>query len=597
MPFPKRSWVFLGVSGVLLTPLVVVGQSKKTYTPPPPPRTYTPPAPRPYTPPAPRPYTPPAPRPYTPPARPYTPPAPAPRPYTPPAPAPRPYTPPAPAPRPYSPAPESNGGNHIYTPSHPSTPEPSHSYTPNSNSGTTSRPSFPSGTGPLPSSNFSGSHSSLGQVNSSRQEMTGINRRPIPQGDVSVHSNGKLTVSASNGRSYDLRPNGSLASFHKPGETASFRPDGHLASLHTSSMEINRGPGGQRTIVSRRPDHSAVVSLGRNRGYVERPVLHNGTSFTQRTYVVNGQRFSRAYTSYNFHGTVLVHYVPSAYYAPKFYGWAYYPWDAPAAYSWAWANAVWARCDSGYFTPTPIYPGATNWLADFLISQTLANGYDPDPQSAACPGADAQGGDQLADADTAPEDTPLSAETKQAIADEVRQQLSYENAASTSSDPARASDLTDLPQVLTVNHLFIADQDLNVPTTDGDNCNLSAGDVLRLTAVPPADSATADLIVVSSRKADCFAGVTVTLALDNLQEMQNNFRSQIDDGLKTLRDQQGTNGLPAAPYAAIAPPPVPADELPADTGGVQGQLIQQQQQADQAEAGVTDSAFATTATN
>jgi hypothetical protein len=437
-------------------------------------------------------------------------------------------------------------------------------------------------------------HTSLGQVNSSRQGMTGINSRPIPQGEVNAHSNGSLTVSASNGRSYDLRPNGTLAAFHKPGETAAFRPDGHLANLHTSSMEINRGPSGQRTIISRRPDHTAVVTLGRNRGYVERPILHNGSVYTQRTYVVNGQRFSHTYTPYSYHGVALVHYVPAAYYAPKFYGWAYYPWDSPAAYSWAWANAAWANCDAGYFTPAPIYPGAANWLADFFISQTLANGFDA-VALGVCPGVEAQSNDQIADPDAAPDDTQLSPEIKQAIAEEVRQQLSYENAASTSQDPAHASDLTDLPQVLTPNHLFVADQDLNVPTSDGDTCNLSAGDVVRLIATPPADATTADLIVANSRKGDCFVGLQVTLTLENLQEMQNNFRAQIDDGLKTLHDQQGTNGLPAAPYPAIAPPPVPADELPADTSGAQAQLIQQQQQADQAEAGVTNAAFASPA--
>jgi hypothetical protein len=74
--------------------------------------------------------------------------------------------------------------------------------------------------------------------------------------------------------------------------------------------------------------------------------------------------------------------------------------------------------------------------------------------------------------------------------------------------------------------------------------------------------------------------------------MQNNFRAQLDSGLQALRDQQGKGGLPAAPMAAITPPPEPADEPPADTENVQADLNAQQQQADQTESSVTQTAFA-----
>jgi hypothetical protein len=111
-------------------------------------------------------------------------------------------------------------------------------------------------------------------------------------------------------------------------------------------------------------------------------------------------------------------------------------------------------------------------------------------------------------------------------------------------------------------------------------------------AVPPPDSVTADLLVVSSRKGDCPAGITVSVPLGDLQEMQNNFRAQLDSGLQALRDQQGKGGLPGAPMSAIAPPPRPVDEPPAGNINVQAQLDAQQQQANQAESTVTQSAFA-----
>jgi len=72
--------------------------------------------------------------------------------------------------------------------------------------------------------------------------------------------------------------------------------------------------------------------------------------------------------------------------------------------------------------------------------------------------------------------------------------------------------------------------------------------------------------------------------LTDLQEMQNQMRATIDQGLQELQAKQGKDGLPPAPaaaldkpvqaeYAAIAPPPNPQDAAA---------LQQQSQQADQA---------------
>ena len=101
----------------------------------------------------------------------------------------------------------------------------------------------------------------------------------------------------------------------------------------------------------------------------------------------------------------------------------------------------------------------------------------------------------------------------------------------------QAPTLDGLPQVLVPNHLFVVDQVQNVATADGEQCALSVGDVIKLTAAPPEGAATADLTVLSSRKGDCASGLTVTLPLESLQEMQNNFRAQLDSGLQALRDQ------------------------------------------------------------
>jgi hypothetical protein len=439
----------------------------------------------------------------------------------------------------------------------------------------------------------------LHQVNTARGGLGGINHRPIPSGQVVVHPNQSLTVASSNGRNYNLRPNGTLASYSGHGQSATFRGNGHLASVHTPNMDIARGPHGQRTIISERPG-GKLVSTGKHRGYFEHPVNYHGREYNQRTYVHGDHRFTHEYTRYHYHGREFNHYVPRYTYAPAFYGWAYYPWDSPAAYGWGWEGSPWYDFCAGFFSPSDSYPSGANWLTDYYLGQTLQDGYPADAQTgdgqqdvnvtdadANAPGADAIPVD---DGTSAPADTPITPDIKQMIAEEVKQQLAFENAAAT--QPDQAPMLDGLPQVMVPNHLFVVDQVQNASIADGQQCGLSVGDVLKLVAAPPDGSTTADLIVVSTHKGDCAAGMTVTLPLDSLQEMQNNFRAQLDSGLQALRDQQGKGGLPPAPFSAITPPPVPADEPPADSENVQAQLDAQQQQADQAESSVTQTAFA-----
>ncbi|MGD0682976.1 MAG: hypothetical protein ABR990_13115, partial [Terracidiphilus sp.] len=154
-----------------------------------------------------------------------------------------------------------------------------------------------------------GSQSVLHQVNTARGGLNGVNHRPIPPGQVAVHPDKSLTVTASNGRNFNLRPNGTLASYSGHGQAATFRGDGHLASLHTSHIDVARGPRGQRTIVSERPG-GKLVSTGKGRGYLEHPVSYHGHNYTQRTYVHGDHRFTREYSHYSFHGREFNQYVP-----------------------------------------------------------------------------------------------------------------------------------------------------------------------------------------------------------------------------------------------------------------------------------------------
>jgi len=141
------------------------------------------------------------------------------------------------------------------------------------------------------------------------------------------------------------------------------------------------------------------------------------------------------------------------------------------------------------------------------------------------------------------------------------------------------------------NHLFVVDQTLNVATVDQQLCTLSAGNVLRLEGAPEGDAQTASLVVAASRRMDCPSGTEVVLALEDLQNMQDNFRAKLDSGLEALHANQGQGGLPPAPKSAIAAPPRPAVDLPADPANVEAAVSAAQDEATQSETQMMGLAF------
>jgi len=438
------------------------------------------------------------------------------------------------------------------------------------------------------------SQTQIERLNSSRSSMTGINRRPLPAGEMTVHPDGRMTLKAEAGRQYGLRSNGTIASYSDREKTVSFDKQGKVSSIHTAGMDIHNGAHGQRTVISRRADGSKVVSTGRHSGYVERNVVMNNRSYVQRTTMINQRVYTRTFLANGFGG---VAFVPPAFFAPAFYGWAYYPWAAPISFTWGWFGAPWY--DGPYFVASPRYPSAAFWLTDYMIGETLATAYqlhhdaagfddasddmsadDSTPDSTeASTSADGDSDRETVRADAA---TPITVELKAEIAEEIRQQVANDNAEA--SNPSQAS-FDMLPAALsTPNHVFVVSNDLDVTTTDQQLCALQAGDMLQLLTPGASDSGLVELRVASSKRMDCPAGVLVSVSLTDLQEMQNNFQAQIEAGLGTLRDTQGRNGLPGAPPDAVAAPPRPLTGLaPFSAADSAVALDQQREQADQAE--------------
>lgn len=327
-------------------------------------------------------------------------------------------------------------------------------------------------------------------------------------------------------------------------------------------------------------DHSRVFAERGRPGFVQRPYNFHGHDFARRTYYYHGRAYSRFYHGYAYRGMYLNVYAPGFYFSPGFYGWAYNPWAMPIAFGWGWGGDPWFGYYGYYFQPYPVYPSAASWLTDYMISSDLQEAYAAHQDAGEADGAPPAAGGP-------PELTP---EVKQQIADEVRDQLALENSEAQQNAQQQNVDpgSSGIARMLIDGrpHTLVVGSALDVVDNSGTECALSDGDVLSLRTAPPADAAAADLVVLASKGGqECPNSDTVSVSLDDMQEMQNNMRATIDQGLQDLQAKKGTGGLPAMPpsaqgqpapaqYAALAPPPDP---------NVGSEIQEQTQSADQAE--------------
>jgi len=353
------------------------------------------------------------------------------------------------------------------------------------------------------------------------------------------------------------------------------RTDGKVADLHDTKrgMEVHHTLSGNRRVEVERPDHSRVVAE-RGGGYVQsKPYMYRGHEYARRSYYDHGRYYHAYYGRYYYHNVYLNPYYPTYYYGRAYYGWVSYPWAAPAPYAWGWNGNPWYGYYGAFFTPYAVYASPSLWLTDYIIANSLAAAYQAQAAALSNP-------------------APLTPEVKQLIADEVRQQvaLEYHESQSVGQNAEPDAAVSSIHQLLDdgQRHVFVAGQDLDVVDAGGTECALSEGDALQLSGQTAPDALAATLAVLASKGGkECAKGDTVSVALTDLQGMQNHMRETIDQGLQELQKKQGQGGLPVAPVAArtapvenpmaaIAPPPPPESDVAAE-------INQQSQEADKAE--------------
>jgi len=397
----------------------------------------------------------------------------------------------------------------------------------------------------------------------------------------------------------------------KGGGHANIRPNGSVRSVDRNGMHIEHGIHGGRTVVTER-NGARIVTVGHGGGYVQRAyVTRGGHSYYSRTYFYHGAYHVGVYRGYFWGGHAYYGWHPGFYWSPGFYAWGWHPWGAPLYWGvglWGWGGAPWWGFYAGWWNPYPYYAGPAYWLTDYLVASELQAAYEARQDAQ----ADAMAADAAASADqgdsgggAAPVATgqvTLTPEVKEAIAAEVKAQLQAQAAQAPGGDasgggaapaapatPAPAADSGQAPPALDpAQRTFVVNSDLTV-VSNGQECALSAGDVVtRLTDTPDADQ-TVNASVSATKKNDCPAGQTVAVKVDDLQEMYNHFQEQLNNGMSEMAKKQGTNGMPKAPDTGTTPSDVPP---PQPDTSVAKTLQDQQQQADQTDAQVKQEAAA-----
>jgi hypothetical protein len=326
-----------------------------------------------------------------------------------------------------------------------------------------------------------------------------------------------------------------------------------------------------------------LVSTGPHGGYVQRRYVPDryGRPYVQRTYWVHGHPHAYAYRDHLYQGVHYYWYAPPRYYGPRFYGWVYNPWAAPVYYNWGWGPAPWFY--GGYFAPAPFYPTASLWLTDYLLAENLKAAYDAKQEAPASPEAYQSGEQPQAQEGGSAAATPMSPQVKQMIDTEVHRQLQAEQAEAQSPQPQPGSDQAPPPALDPKQRLFVVSSNLGVSSADGQECELTPGDVITRIENTPGGDGKVEVSVMSGKPDDCSVGSSPRVEVSDLQEMNNSFRQQLDAGLKELAEKSGTGGLPKASDTQTTASAAPAT---APDPGVDKQLADQQKEATQAEAEV-----------
>lgn len=340
------------------------------------------------------------------------------------------------------------------------------------------------------------------------------------------------------------------------------------ASHFGTTTTVIRGPGNQRTIETVQPNGVRIVNYGPNTGFTERPIVGR-PGFVSRTFVKGRSSQIAIYRMYTYQHHSYYRYVPSVYYQPAFYGWLISPW--PAALAFDWGAPVGGGYYGSYFMPYANYPSADPWLSDYVLNSDLQAAYAEqqpgDSYPTGYPQSTDTGNTEISDNSqpyplTDPaigadlNQQPLSPNIKAQISSQVSshivqlQNISTSVSEGESDIPATLSEDLTPDSLKPENKAFVVSTDIQLDVSDDQSCVLTPGDVLfRATDTPDPDGKV-KVVVEGRKRGDCENNTTGSLSVAALEEMNNQFNQQIDEGIAILA-AKGSNGtIPNAPATA-----------------------------------------------
>jgi hypothetical protein len=353
--------------------------------------------------------------------------------------------------------------------------------------------------------------------------------------------------------------------------------DGKLRMWSGNGMTILRSPGGVKEVSVDRQDGSHVTVLPGGGGWVQHPFIYRGVEYGRRTYALGGMTYSPFYRIYPFHGTQLSVFVPASYYPPAFYSWATQSWRSLAVFSWSWQSSAWYGYYGGAFTPYSYYAAPSMWLTDYMLSNSMDASYRQDSAEGSTAGAP-------------PVVEPISPGVKGAVTGEVEQDLSTlqredELQGGNGSYNSPAGSIAEILDNQT--HTFMTGSKLLVVDAYGTECELTPGDTVEYVPPPPPVEAPAVDVKVTWGKGsqDCRTGSTITVSLQDLQEMHNYMLASASQGTIQMHAQQDAGRLPQAMPGASGPLVSQgfASAAPPADPNVQAELNAESRAADQVE--------------
>ena len=279
------------------------------------------------------------------------------------------------------------------------------------------------------------------------------------------------------------------------------RNNGQVVTQYRNGNIDVRGSDGLR---SRRNNSGGYV-------YQERRETWNNQRAVYRDYQNN---YRSVYIENNYYGS------PVYFYRPSVYGYSDYvrvlsPWSRPTQYAWEWNYNSRYR---GYYSPYAVYSTPSQWLTDYMIMSLIQSRFE-----------------RVLYNDDVYSYTQGTGSLDSMIRDEIRlqveQSLRYQQTAvqfNSSMDPSN---------IIRNGRLMVADEAMYAVDQNGNQCVLDESDVVRIVSLASVYEGQAQVRVVSAKRGSCYIGSYVSVSMENLIDMENEFQSRIQLGMREMRSR------------------------------------------------------------